>query len=107
MTDMTGNIKRDFALKYQSVGADRFYRSLLSSAIFKMVAYLEQPEKMNKMPDIELLELYERFVIYYRREGNEEYLEIAKICRKAAHKVYRALLRQKLVEKNLKFLNLV
>lgn len=107
MTDMTGNIKRDLTIKYQSVGRDKFYRYLLSSAIFKMVAYLEHPEKLDRMPDIELLELYERFLTYYRREGDEVHLEIANLCRRAAHKVYRALLRQKLVEKNLKFLNLV
>jgi hypothetical protein len=72
-----------------------------------MVSYLERPEKVDKMPDIELLELYDKFLLFYRRENEEVYFEIAKLCRRAAHKVYRALLRQKLVEKNLKFLNLV
>lgn len=104
---MSGNIKRDFVVKYTSVGRERFYRFLLSSAIFKMVSYLEHPEKVEKMPDIELLELYDKFLLFYRRENEEVYLEIAKLCRRAAHKVYRALLRQKLVEKNLKFLNLI
>jgi len=59
------------------------------------------------MPDVELMELYDKFLLYYRRENEEVYFEIAKLCRKAAHKVYRALLRQKLVEKNSKFLNLI
>lgn len=104
---MSGNIKRDLVVKYTSVGHEKFYRFLLSSAIFKMVSYLENPVKVEKMPDIELLELYEKFLLFYRRENEEVYLEISKLCRRAAHKVYRALLRQKLVEKNVRFLNLI
>jgi len=104
---MSGNIKRDLVVKYTSVGRDKFYRFLLSSAIFKMVSYLETKDKSIQMPDVELMELYDKFLLYYRRENEEVYFEIAKLCRKAAHKVYRALLRQKLVEKNSKFLNLI
>lgn len=104
---MSGNIKRELVAKYTSVGRDRFYRFLLSSAIFKMVSYLENAEKIDKMPDLELLELYDKFIVFYRRENEEVYFEIAKLCRRAAHKVYRALLRQKLVERNAKFLNLI
>lgn len=106
---MSNNIKRDLVVKYTSVGKDRFYRFLLSSAIFKTVSFLEKTDKNNiiKTPDIELIELYEKFLLFYRRENDEVYLDIAKLCRKAAHKIYRVLYKQKIVEKNIKFLNLL
>jgi hypothetical protein len=102
------NIKQEFVLKYTTVGKEKFYRFLLSSAIFEMVIQLETPEaKADKYPDHKLMDLYEKFILFYRRENESVYLEIAILCRRAAHKVYRALLKQKIVEKNNRYLNLV
>lgn len=102
------NPKQEFVLKYTAVGKEKFYRFLLSSAIFEMVTQLETPEtKTDRYPDQKLLDMYEKFLVFYRRENEEVYLEIAILCRKAAHKVYRALLKQKIVEKNSRYLNLV
>jgi hypothetical protein len=53
------------------------------------------------------MEYYERFMILFRKEGKEVYLHIGKCFRKASHRIYRLMLRQKLTDRNTKFLNLV
>lgn len=104
---MSNNLKRDFVVKYTQVGPDKFYRFLLSSAILKLAVQMEHLEKVDKFPDSELMDYYDKFMVFYRRENEDIYLEIAKLCRKAAHKIYRELLRQKIVPRNGKFLNII
>ena len=104
---MLNNLKRDFVVKFTQIGPDRFYRFLLSSAILKLAIQVENPEKFDKLSDQELMDYYDKFLIFYRRENEEVYLEIAKLCRKAGHKIYRELRRQNLVEKNSRFLNIL
>ena len=58
-------------------------------------------------PEVDFLNYYDQFIILYRREGEEIYLDLARIFRRAAHKVYRVMLKSQMTEKNQRFLNLV
>lgn len=104
---MSNNLKRDFVVKYTQIGRDKFYRFLLSSAVLKLAIQVETLDKVERFPDSELMEYYDKFLIFYRRENEEVYLDIAKICRRAAHKIHRELRRQGLVEKSSRFLDIL
>lgn len=97
------SLKQDFVKKYQSEGSDKFYKSLLLVAVKQIV--LTNTKHVN--PHLELLEYHNQFMILYRREGEDIYLEIAKACRRAAHKIYRLMLKKDLAKINNKFLTLV
>lgn len=101
---MLSNFKREFVVKFTEVGQEKFYRFLLSSAILKLSIQLESKDKNERFPDQELLEYYDKFLVFYRRENEEIYLNIARQCRRAAHKIHRELRRQNIAEKNSKFL---
>lgn len=99
-------LKTQFLPKYLSVGEEKFYRFLLFYAVNKMVAIHNKSYK-GITPDLEFLEYYTRFLSLYRREGDENFLNIAKIFRKTAHKIYRLMLKKNMTSLNYKFLNLV
>ena len=99
-------LKKYFLPKYVSEGDSKFYKFLLFYSVDKLMA-LEKKEYKGLSPNLELLEYHDQFIILYRREGNEIYLDIAKIFRKAAHKIYRIMLKKKLTPRNDKFLNLL
>lgn len=100
-------LKQEFVSKYLETGEpDRFYRYLLFYAINKMVL-IERGFVKGITPDVAFLECYDQFLILYRRENEEHYLRMARAFRKAAHKIYRTLLRKKMVSYNSRFLNLV
>ena len=99
-------LKKEFIPKYLSVGSDKFYRFLLAYAVNKMV-YIQKGEYKGISPDLELLDYHDQFIILFRRENDDAYLDISKLFRKAAHHVYRALLKKGLTDTNNKFLNLV
>lgn len=103
---ISDNVKKYFLDKYKSVGSEKFYKFLLVYAIQKLII-LEKKEIPITPPNIELLECYDQFIILYRREGEEIYLDIAKIFRKVAHKIYRVMLKRNLTPRNDKFLNLI
>lgn len=99
-------LKKEFVSKYLTIGEDRFYRFILVFAINKLIS-IENKSYKGMSPDLEFLDYHDRFIILYRREGDETYLNIAKIFRKAAHKTYRTMLKKNMTEHNAKFLNLV
>lgn len=99
-------LKNEFLPKYQSLGDDKFYKFLLAYAVSKL-ANIKNGTYKRITPDLELLEYHNYFLILYRKEGKSIYLNLAKLFRKASHRIYRLMLRQKLTERNLKFLNLV
>jgi hypothetical protein len=99
-------LKKEFLLKYNSMGTDKFYKSLLFYSVKKMAA-VQKENTATIFVHLELLEYYDQFIILYRREGDSNCLEVAKIFRKIAHKLYRILLKQNLTNKSDKFLNLV
>jgi hypothetical protein len=101
------SLKEQFFPKYLSNGKDKFYRFLLFCQLTKLVLMKNNSYK-GVSPELEYLEYYEKFIFLYRREGDEVYLEIANLFRKAAHRIYRIMLKQKMLNSyNVKFLNLV
>ncbi len=99
-------MKKDILQKYLSEGEAKFYKSILMLAINKIVV-IEREKYSGVFPHLELLEIYNQFVILYRREGDEKLINIARLFRRAAHKIYRLMLKRKMTNKNDKFLNLV
>lgn len=100
------NLKKDFIAKYKSGGNEKFYRFLLVYAVQKLIL-LEKQEFPVTPPNLEFLDYHDQFIILYRREGEEVYLEVAKVFRKVAHKIYRVMLKKNLTPRNDKFLNLI
>jgi hypothetical protein len=99
-------LKEEYVPKYSTDGEQKFYRYLLVSALNKLVL-IDKGMYKGTTPELEFLDYYDRFIILYRREGDEVYLRIAKMLRKAAHKIYRIMLKKKMTAPNAKFLNLV
>ena len=100
-SQLSEDTKKLFISKYALVGQNLFYSFLINYATNKVM------EKKDVSPEIELLNYYDRFLFLYREENKEIYLEIAKVFRRAAHKIYRALLNKKKTARNKRFLNLV
>jgi hypothetical protein len=102
----TEGIKENLVPEFMANGEPKFYRTILFLAMQKLVL-------MNKglyrgiPPNLEYLEYHDRFIILYRREGDELYLRIAKMLRKAAHKIYRIMLKKNMTSPDPRFLNLV
>ena len=99
---MQENTKKIFVDKFSNAGSDGFYKFLIFFAIQKIT---ENNEK--SFPQLDLMDYYDKFLHLYRRENNSVYLDIARQFRKAAHKIYRIMLKKKLATKNNRFLNLV
>lgn len=93
--------------KYKEIGEYRFYRFLMLQALNALVS-LEKDTHTGTPPNLEFLNYYDRFIILYRREGDPAQLEVARIFRKIAHKVYRIMLKKDMIPApDKKFLNLV
>lgn len=103
---MQDEYKKLFISKYNSFGTDKFYKFLLNYAINKVIN-INENDKLSISPEIELMEYYDKFLVLYRREDDLIYLDIAKLFRRAANKVYRILLKKNMTDKNSKFFNLV
>lgn len=100
------NLKKEFLPKYLSDGKDKFYKFLLLYSLNKLIL-LDKGEYKGTLPNLELLNYAEQFIILYRREGEDVYLQMSALCRKVAHKVYRIMLKKDMTTFNNKFLNLV
>ena|ERR1700686_957650 len=99
-------LKQEFVPKYLASGEQKFYRFLLVYGLNKLIAF-ERGVYKGEMPNLEFLEFHDRFIVLYRREGEEIYLKVARLFRKAANKLYRVMLKKKMTDINPKFLNLV
>jgi hypothetical protein len=99
-------LKQEFVPKYLAAGEQRFYRFLLVYALNKLVL-MEQKVYKGAPPHLEFLDYHDRFIILYRREGEGVYLQVAKLFRKAAHRIYRIMLKKNMTVLDIKFLNLV
>ena len=99
-------LSKDFISKYLAVGESKFYSFLLIYATNKLML-IDKGTYKGCYPDLEFLDYYDKFIILYRREGDLNYIEIAKIFRKAAHKIYRLMLKKQMTPHNARFLNLV
>lgn len=100
-------LKEKFVPKYIAAGEpNKFYRFLLFYALNKMVL-IDQGFLKEAIPNVAFLDCHDQFIILYRREGEEHYLHIARAFRRAAHKIYRVLLKRGMVQQNSRFLNVV
>lgn len=99
-------LKEDLVPKYVSVGYKKFYQSIILLALQKLIA-IEKKSYYGVEPHLEYLDYHDKFIILFRREGEQVYLDIAKMFRNAAHKIYRIMLYKKMIDINIKFLNLV
>ena len=104
---MSADLKKEFIPKYLAAGEQRFYRFLLLYGLNKLVM-IEKGTFRGITPEAQLLRCHDEFVILYKREGEQVYLDLARIFRRAAHKIYRIMLKKKMTEPNPeKFLTLV
>lgn len=99
-------LKQEIVPKFVASGERKFYRSIVVLALKKLVL-IEKGLYKGLPPHLEYLEYYDQFIILYRREGDEVYLSIAKMLRKAAHRVYRIMLKKNMTAPHPKFLSLV
>lgn len=99
-------LKTDFVDKYNSVGEQKFYRFLLCYGIDKLLK-IKSNDYKGTSPELEFLDYAGRFLILYRRDDRDIYLAMSRTFRKAAHKIYRIMLKKEMTTKNAKFLNLV
>lgn len=61
----------------------------------------------NSNYDVEILHLSESFLTLYRRTGNEDYAAVSRVLRRAAHAVYRQLVKKGAKNNDPRFLTLV
>jgi|ERR1019366_3067372 hypothetical protein len=92
--------------KYDLLGEKRFYASILKSSIKKVIK-VKNGEFKGTSPDIELIDRYDQFLSRFRQEKKESLLKIARIFRKAAHRIHWSLLRNGLTKKDSRFLVIV
>lgn len=103
---MNPDLSKQLLNKYLSDGEDKFYKAIIFSAINKLVV-INREKYQGIYPNTELLSIHDHFLLLYRREGESVYLKIAKVFRKAAHKIYRVMLKKKMTALDDRFLNLV
>jgi hypothetical protein len=84
-------LKKEFVPKFLSAGEPKFYRFLLLYSLNKLI-YIEKGTYKGTSPELEFLDYHDQFIILYRREGEEIYLDLARVFRKAAHKTYRIII---------------
>ena len=99
-------LKVQFVAKYNEMGPYKFYRYLIVYALNKLIL-IEKDAYKGVLPNLEFIEYHDKFIILYRRAGDETYLELAKLFRKVAHKIYRIMLKKNMTPPSKKFLTLV
>ena len=93
--------------EYLTNGESKLYKNLLSQAVKEIVLLMDKNNNYKIYPEKRLLSMSDKFLAQYRINGDDAYLIISKIFRRAAHKIYRLLLKKHLITKNDSFLNLV
>lgn len=81
-------------------GEEGLYRRAVGSGIMRYASNIKNPE-------LELLDISDAFFIANRRDEDQALFTIGKILRRAAHTLYRKLLKEKQGEVNFRFLNVV
>jgi hypothetical protein len=103
--------KKIFVNKYESFGSDRFYKFLINYAENKIATDKDIKKEDKKSiiisPEIEFMDYHNDFMSFFREENKTVYLDIAKLFRRAAHKIYFIMLKKSLCPYNPKFLNVV
>lgn len=79
-------ICQDYIAMLKRHGEEGLYRRTVGAG-FLILTKIENP-------DLEVLDYSDAFFILYRRTGEDMYFSIGKVLRRAAHTIYRELLRQ-------------
>ncbi len=101
---MQNTSKQHFIQKFETAGPEEFYLILFRYAQARIS---ENTVNKGTSPEVELLNYSNQFLQIYRRENKEIYKHISYAFRRAAHKTYRMMVKQKLIKRSNKFLNLV
>ncbi|HVI40804.1 MAG TPA: hypothetical protein VM577_09100 [Anaerovoracaceae bacterium] len=82
-------------------GEEGLYRRAIGAGFLRLTK--------TDSPDLEILDYSDAFFALYRRTGEDVYFTIGKVLRRAAHAVYRELMRQNKSKKPnyQRFLNVV
>lgn len=80
-------------------GENGVFRRAVASGIMRFAS--------NPSPELEILDISDAFFSLYRRTGENDYFLLGRSLRRAAHKVYRFLLKSKNKPINMRFLNIV
>ena len=79
-------ICNDYVAMLKEYGEDGLYHRTVVAGFLRLVDI--------EHPDIEILDYSEAFFSLYRRTGEDVYFSIGKVLRRAAHSIYRELLKQ-------------
>lgn len=93
--------QKDYYLKLlDQSGIEGIYRKAIGKA------FLHLPDESTI--DLNLMDLSDSFFSLHKQTGEEKFFQIGKALRRAAHMVYRELMRMnKRKPKNIRFLNVV
>lgn len=92
--------------RFYMIGEERFYRTILSDALPKIVK-IRDGEYKGSSPEIDLLNTSDKFLQLARRGEEGAFLDLSRLYRKAAHRIYRVMLQMNMTNKNQRFLNVV
>lgn len=100
LKEISNKVKTEYLHTLRKHGHEAAYRRAIGNAFIRL--------KDTNHPEIELLDLSEAFLTLYRRSGDGNYFALSRIIRRAAHAVYRELLRMGHNDEiNARFLNVV
>ena len=97
---ITKSVKEQYEALLDKEGEYKFYRHVLGQGFISRHRFDD--------PDLMMLDQSDAFFCLFRRTGNEKHFVIAKLLRRAAHKLYREFRRiNDERPKNSRFLQLV
>jgi hypothetical protein len=82
---------KDYLTMLQKYGEEGLFRRTVGAGFLRLTQI--------EHPDLEVLDFSDAFFALYRRTGEDMYFTIGKILRRAAHTIYRELLRQNKTKK--------
>lgn len=103
--DDSKKFKSIFYDKYKKIGELQFYNYLLNYCLTKINS-IEKLKYKGIYPHIEMMKYHDMAMKIFRKEKNNDsnFIRLAKIFRKVAHKIYRVMLKKDLIETNYLFL---
>lgn len=104
---MQNTSKQHFIEKFETAGPEEFYLILFRYAEARIAENSVNKGSKGPSPEFELLNYSNQFFQIYKRENKEIYKLISYAFRRAANKTYRKMVKQKLIKRSNKFLNLV
>lgn len=100
MITLSEEVCKKYLLKLKNYGEEGLYRRIVGEAFIKL-------DKQSNPPQL-ILDYSNAFFQLFRRTGQEEFFIIGKVLRRAAHVIYRELVRQNKTKVDYKrFLNVI